>query len=50
MFFEQVKMSKGIPFELKIPNQETIQAMKDAQKNDEMEITSIDELKNSLLK
>ena len=48
MFFEQVRMNRGIPFELKIPNDETIQAMQDARANRNMEPTSIEQLKKSL--
>ncbi len=48
MFFEQVKINRGIPFELKIPNEETIQAMEDARANRNMETTTIEELKNNL--
>lgn len=50
MFFEQVRINKGIPFELKIPNAETIQAMEDARSDKDMETTTIEELKNSLKK
>lgn len=48
MFFEQVKMNKGIPFEIKIPNAETIEAMKDARANSNMETITIDDLKQHL--
>ncbi|MBE0471808.1 MAG: type II toxin-antitoxin system RelB/DinJ family antitoxin [Methyloprofundus sp.] len=48
MFFEQVKINRGIPFELKIPNDETIKAMNDARNNRDMEVTSIEELKIDL--
>jgi DNA-damage-inducible protein J len=48
MFFEQVRISRGIPFDLKIPNDETIQAMQDARANRDMEATSIEQLKTSL--
>jgi DNA-damage-inducible protein J len=48
LFFEQVKMNKGIPFELKIPNDETVQAMKDARANRDMTTTSIEQLKEDL--
>ena len=48
MYFEQIKMNKGIPFQLKIPNDETVQAMKDARVNRNMEEVTIDQLKQSL--
>ena len=50
MFFEQVKINRGIPFDLKIPNDETIQAMNDARANRDMETTSIEGLKSDLSK
>ncbi len=48
MYFEQIKMHKGIPFQLKIPNDETVQAMKDARANSSLEEVSLDQLKESL--
>ncbi len=50
MYFEQIKMNKGIPFQVKIPNDETVQAMKDARANRDMEEVTIDQLKQSLNK
>jgi len=47
MYFEQIKMAKGIPFQLKIPNDETLQAMKDARANKNMEDITLDQLKQS---
>jgi len=41
-FFEKVKIEKGIPFELKIPNETTIKAMNEA-KNLEGEVCSLEE-------
>lgn len=37
MFFEQIKINKGIPFDLKLPNDETIDAMLEARENKNME-------------
>jgi DNA-damage-inducible protein J len=48
MYFEQIKMTKGIPFQLKIPNDETLQAMKDARANKNMEDVTLDQLKQSV--
>ncbi len=48
MYFEQIKMTKGIPFQLKIPNDETFQAMKDARANKNMEDVTLDQLKQSV--
>ena len=45
MFFEQVKMNRGIPFELKIPNAETLEAMEDARANRNLENITIEGLK-----
>lgn len=45
MFFEQIKLNHGIPFELKIPNQETIDAMQDARANRNLETVTIEQLK-----
>jgi len=50
VFFEQVKMNKGIPFELKIPNAETLEAMEDARANRNMESITIEDLKEQLSK
>jgi DNA-damage-inducible protein J len=48
MYFEQIKMTKGIPFQLKIPNEETLQAMKDARANKNLEEVTLDQLKQSV--
>ena len=50
MFFEQIKMNRGIPFPLKIPNDETVQAMLEARSSRNMEAVTIDELKENLTK
>lgn len=42
LFLKKVKIEKGIPFELKIPNETTIKAMSEA-KNLEGEICSLEE-------
>jgi DNA-damage-inducible protein J len=44
MFLAKVTREKGIPFELKIPNETTIQAMQEARDGINMEAVSIDEL------
>lgn len=48
IFLKKVIAEKGIPFELKIPNETTIQAMEEA-KNMDGEITSFEDLKNEKL-
>jgi len=45
IFLKRVIYEKGIPFELKIPNETTLQAMQEA-KNMDGEITSFDEIKS----
>ena len=30
LFFKMVKLNRGLPFEVKIPNEETLEAMEDA--------------------
>ncbi len=45
MFFEQIRLTRGIPFELKIPNEETLAAMEDAKANRNLEPLDIAGLK-----
>ena len=42
LFLKKVKMERGIPFELKIPNSTTLKAMEEA-KNMDGEITTLEE-------
>jgi len=44
IFLNQVALHKGLPFEVKIPNDETKQAIEDARKGINMEETSIEEM------
>ena len=44
IFLNQVTLHKGLPFEVKIPNDETKQAIEDARKGINMESTSIEEM------
>jgi DNA-damage-inducible protein J len=48
MYFEQIKINNGIPFQLKIPNTETVQAMKDARANKNLEEVTLDQLKQGM--
>lgn len=48
MFYMQVCLHNGLPFEVKIPNKETIQAMKDANNRNTHKAKSIDDLLNDL--
>ena len=50
MFFEQIKMNRGIPFQLKIPNAETVIAMKEAREENKLENITLAELENNLKK
>lgn len=44
IFLHQVALNKGLPFEVKIPNDETKKAIEDARKGINMESTSIEEM------
>jgi len=46
MFFEQIRLHRAIPFEIKLPNQETVEAMQDALAGKNMETISMEELIN----
>lgn len=46
LFFEEIKSKQTLPFDLNIPNEETVAAMKDAQNNSHLEKVSIEQLKN----
>ena len=48
IFLSQAVMEKGIPFEIKIPNEETAQVIKDARKGKNMTKVSLDELKKEV--
>jgi len=44
IFFEQIKINKGIPFDLKLPNDETIEAMLDARSNSDLKPVKLNKL------
>lgn len=44
LFYMQVCLQKGLPFEVKIPNKATIKAMKDADNRKTHKAKSVDEL------
>jgi len=44
IFLSQVVLHKGLPFEVKIPNEETKKAIEEARKGINMESTSIEEM------
>ena len=45
MFLTQSVLERGLPFELKIPNEETIKAIEDARAGVNTEIITFDQLK-----
>ncbi len=45
MFFEQIKINRGIPFSLQLPNDETIEAMQEARNNTNLEPLDINKVK-----
>ena len=48
MFYEQIRLNHGLPFEVKIPNDITAKAMQEAKDNINMDDVSIEELKNEM--
>ena len=44
LFLNQVRLNKGLPFEVKIPNDETLKAMKDVQDNKDLVEMKLDDL------
>ena len=49
LFYKQVVLRQGIPFEVSIPNAETVEALRQAQDPDELtEYSSLDEIKATL--
>lgn len=48
IFLAQSVMERGIPFEIKIPNDETVQTIKDARDGKNMTAVSLDDLKKEI--
>ena len=48
IFLSQSVMEKGIPFQIKIPNDETVQVIKDARESKNMTKVSLDDLKKEI--
>lgn len=48
IFLSQVALEKGIPFQIKIPNDETLQALKDAKEGKNMENVDFEQLKKEM--
>ena len=46
MFYQQIKMHNGIPFEVKIPNAETQRVIEESRKGINVEDFSFDELEH----
>ncbi|MCF6254140.1 MAG: type II toxin-antitoxin system RelB/DinJ family antitoxin [Thiomicrorhabdus sp.] len=42
MFFEQIRINRGIPFDLQLPNDETVQAMREARENKDLQVFEIE--------
>ena len=50
IFLSQSVMEKGIPFQVKIPNKETLQAMKDIEEGVDLEEISFEQLQDDIKK
>jgi len=48
IFLNKVKLTRGLPFDITVPNDETIAAMKDAQNGVNMQDTTFEELKTEM--
>ena len=48
IFLSQSVMEKGIPFQIKIPNEETVQVIQDAREGENMTKISLDDLKKEI--
>jgi len=44
MFFEQIRLHRAIPFQIKLPNEETIEAMEDSLVGRNMESISMEDM------
>jgi DNA-damage-inducible protein J len=48
LFFRQVEIQNGLPFDVRIPNAETLKALHDLEHNDDITISSLADFKSSL--
>lgn len=48
LFFRQVEMQGGLPFDVRIPNAETLKALKDLEDNHDITTGSLSDFKGSL--
>lgn len=46
LFYMQICLHKGLPFNVKVPNKETVNAMRAANKREAQKATNVDELFN----
>lgn len=44
LFYKQICLNKGLPFEVKIPNEKTIKAMRDADRGKTYKVKNVDAL------
>lgn len=44
MFFKQIVLQQGLPFDVKLPNQDTARAMEELEANEGAKFSSIEEL------
>ena len=49
IFLSQAVMERGIPFQIKIPNEETVQTIKDAREGKNMTKVSLGDLKKKMV-
>ena len=48
MYFEQIRMNKGLPFSVRIPNDETLEAMREAEAGELVEL-DLDQLRKDMV-
>ena len=48
VFYQQIKLNNGLPFEVSIPNAQTKKAIEDARAGIDAEIITLDELKSEM--
>lgn len=48
LFLQQVKLQRGLPFEVKLPSEATTQALKELETRDGKKFSSVDELFDDL--
>lgn len=49
LFYSQIKLQKGLPFPVRIPNKSTLNAMKEAESGKTHKIHDLDKLFNDLM-